>query len=56
MACYALDNPCPTYDYDCAGNTTAYDDYAENDYAVDGHYDEGHTRGGYYNDSYIYAS
>ena len=50
MAYYALDFPCPAYDYDCAGNMTVYDSYMENDNAVDGRRDEGHNGGGCYND------
>ena len=49
-AYYALDHPSPAYDYDCAGNMTAYGDYAKNDYAIDGHRDEGHNGEGYYDD------
>ena len=56
MAYYTLDNPRPTYDYDCAGNITAFDGYTENDYAVDSRRDEGHTRWGNYDDDYIYAN
>ena len=56
MANYALDNPHPAYDYDCASNITTYDGYTENGYAVDGHRNEGHTREGNYDDDYIYAS
>ena len=41
-AYYTLDFPCPAYDYDCAGNIIAYDDYAENDDAVNGRRDEGY--------------
>ena len=55
-AYYALDNPRPAYDYDCAGNVPAYDSYTESGYAFDGHSDEGHARGGNYDDDYIYAS
>ena len=56
MTYYALDNPRLAYDYDCAGNITAYDGYTENGYAINGHPDEGHTGGGNYDDDYIYAS
>ena len=56
MAYYALDNPHPVYNYNCEGNTTAYNSYTENDYAIDGRRDKGHTRGGYYDGVYVYAS
>ena len=57
MTYYTLDLPCLAYDYNCAGNITAYDGYAKNDDAVDGHSNEGHTREGYYDDDvYVYAS
>ena len=50
-----MDNLCPAYDYNCVGNITAYDGYAENNYVVDSRRDEGHTRGGYYDDDYVHA-
>ena len=55
-AYYALDNPRPAYDYDCAGNITTYDDYTKNDYTVEGRHDEGNTGGANYDDDYVYAS
>ena len=56
-AYYALDFPCPAYDYDGAGNAIAYDDYVENDYAASGCHDEDHDGGGYYDDGTdVYAS
>ena len=56
MAYYNLGHPCPAYDYDCAGNITAYNDYSENDYAIDDRRNVGHTGEGYYDDDYVYAS
>ena len=56
MAYYALDNPRPAYDYDCAGNTNGYNGYSENVFTVDGRRDEGPVGEGYYDDDYIYAS
>ena len=55
-AYYALDNPRPAYDYDCASNTIAYDGYTESGYTIYDHHDEGHVGEGYYDDDYVYAS
>ena len=56
MTYYALDLPRTAYDYNCAGNITAYDGYVENDYAVNSRRNEGRTGEGFYDDSYVYAS
>ena len=56
MPCCALDNPRPNYDYDCVGNTIAYDCYPENDYAVNARRNDGHAGIGYYDDDYVYAT
>ena len=54
---YAMDHPRPAYDYDCAGNMTAYDGYAENDYAIDSPRNEGHYGEDRYDDDVdVYAS
>ena len=52
---YALDFSRPAYDYNCASNMTAYDNYTGNDYVVNGCHDEGHTGEGFYDDDYVYA-
>ena len=56
MAYYAVDNPCPTYDYNYAGNALLYSGYVEDELALEGLIEEANTRGGYYDDDYIYAS
>ena len=56
MAYYALDFPYPAYDYDYAGNITAYDGYVEDCYTLAGHPGEGNVGKGHYDDDYIYAS
>ena len=53
---YALDNPHPTYDYDCASNVLAYNGYTKDGHAFDGYTNEVNVGGGYYDEDYVYAS
>ena len=56
MAYYALDNSCPVYDYDYAGNALIYNGYSEDKLAPEGITEEVNVGGGYYDNGYIYAS
>ena len=56
MAYYALDNPRPAYDYDCACNIPTSYGYTKDGYAIDDYTNEANVEEGHYNEGHIYAS
>ena len=56
MVHYAMDNPRPTYNYDCTGNVPINDGYTEDGHAFDGYTNEANIGGVCYNKHYVYAS